>query len=124
MLGHRHPNRLKCRDFLRSRASAALDDGPSMAHTLARRRGPPRNEGRNRLGHSLSDEARSPLLVAAADFADEHHLFGQRILLKQLQHVNEGRTDNGIAAYTDAGALTDATRGERVDDFIGQRTRA
>ena len=124
MLGHRHPDGLERGDFLRSGAGAALDDGSGVAHALARRSGAPGDEGHHRLGHPLGDEARGPLLVAAADFTDEHYSFGQRIVLEHFQHVNEGRADDGVAADADAGSLANTPRGERVDDLVGQRAGA
>ncbi len=91
MAGHLHPHRLEGGDLFGSRSFSALDDRPGMAHPLAGRGRLAGDEGGDRLGHVVGDELRCPLLVAAADLADQHHLLGVRVVLEQGQHVDESR---------------------------------
>src|SRR5690606_1878108 len=124
VLGNLDADALQRLDFLLCRALSALNNGPRVAHALARRRRPPGNEGDDRLGDILGDVASRGLLICAADLADQHDLFGERVVLEKLQHVDEVRPFDRVAADPDGGGLADTGPGQRIDDLVRQRAGA
>ena len=71
-----------------------------------------------------ANELRRFLLGGAADFSDQHEAVGLRVSVHQSKHINEIRTDDGVAANANAGGLPDAERRQLPDGFIGQRAAA
>ena len=69
---------------------------------------------------ALMHSARA-LLGAAADLADHDHAVGVRVVVEELEHVDEVRAVDRVAADADAGRLADAERRELADGFVGQR---
>ena len=49
---------------------------------------------------------------------------GVRVVVEELEHVDEVHAVDRIAADADAGRLADAERGELTDRFVGERARA
>ena len=95
-----------------------------MAHPLARRSRLPGHEGHHGLGHLAGDERRRPLLVGAADLADEHHLLRPRIPLEEAQNIHKGGADDGVAPDAHTGGLAQAPLGQRPDHLVGQGAAA
>src|SRR5258708_19790812 len=54
------------------------------------------------------DEFRGALFGVATDFADQDDGMRIRIVIEQLNRIEEGRADDGIAADADAGGLSNA----------------
>ena len=119
-----NPRRFHGLDLLRRRALAAGDDRAGVAHAASRRRGLAGDESDHRLLHVRLHVLRRGLFGVAADFADHDHGFGLRIVVEQLERVDEIRADDRIAADADRGRLPDAARGELVHGFVGQRAGA
>ena len=67
---------------------------------------------------------RGGLLGVAADLADHDDRVRLRILVEQLQRVEEVRADDRVAADPDAGRLSDPELRQLPDRLIGQRARA
>ena len=74
--------------------------------------------------HVLVDVARRLLLLVAADLADHHDELGLGIGLELLEHVDEARADDRVAADADDRRVADAGLGELVADLVRQRARA
>ena len=112
------------RDFVLGLAAAAGDDGAGVAHAAAGRRGLAGDEADDRLLHVLLDVGGGRLFGVAADFADHDDGVGVGVVVEELEGVDEGGADDGVAADADAGGLADAELGELADGFIGQRAGA
>ena len=63
------------------------------------------------------------LLAAASDFTDEHDGVGVGVIFKHVQHVDEGRSTDRVAADPDARGL-DPEPGELSDRLVGERAAA
>src|SRR6185437_4582498 len=123
-LDRAHARGLECLVLVGRRALAAGDDGPRMAHAIARRRGDAGNVSHYRLGDEAADELRCRLLIAAADLTHQDDALGTRVALEQLDDVDEVETAHRIAADADTGALPEADVGGLEDRFVGQSTGA
>ena len=123
-LGDPYTGRFERGHLLDRRAATARDDRSGVPHLLARRRGASGDEPDDRLGDVLLDELRRDLFVGAADLADHDDRFGGRIILEEGEDVDERRADDRVATDSDRGRLADASLGQRVDDFVGQRATA
>src|SRR6202000_638326 len=84
---------------------------------------PPCDELPPRLLDVFADEFGRFFFRAAADFADHDDAFGLRIVLEQLQAVDEVQAVDRVAADADAGGLAQAFVGGLEHGFIGQRAR-
>src|SRR5581483_8614872 len=60
----------------------------------------------------------------AADFAHHQDRLGLRVVLEQVQGVDERRTDNGVAAQSDASRLAEAQIRKLPDRLVRQRAAA
>ena len=69
---------------------------------------------------SRADERRRLLLLLAADLADEDDRLGVRVLVEEVEHVDEVRADDRVAADPDAGRLAHAGIGHGLHDLVGQ----
>ena len=67
------------------------------------------------------DELGRLFLGAAADLADHDDRLGLRIVLEQLQAIDEVHAMDRVAADADAGALAEADLRGLLDRFVGQR---
>src|SRR5579875_447819 len=105
-------------------AGIAGDDGTCVPHTLSWRGGATGNEGYNRLGHPRFDELGGVLFVAATDLATHHDGLRPWVLLKELEVIDEGRADDGVAPDADATGLADTGLGKQRNDFVGECARA
>ncbi|SUH38679.1 Uncharacterised protein [Salmonella enterica subsp. enterica] len=93
-------NRLHASSFQRGEffirgAFTTGNDGASVAHTLAFRRGNTRDIANNRLGHVVFNVSRRFFFCATADLTDHHDRFSLRIFLEQFQNVDEVRAGIG-----------------------------
>ena len=108
-------------DFVCRRALAAGDDGAGMAHTLARRRLTPCDEGGDGLvRHVLLDPLCRVLLGRAADLTDDEDGVGVGVVLKELERVDEVCALDGVAADADGGRLADARVRELERRLVGE----
>ncbi|GAC1601205.1 MAG: hypothetical protein NVS3B21_28700 [Acidimicrobiales bacterium] len=110
-------------DLRLGRTFSAGNDGTSVSHLLARRRGDTGDIGAHRLRHGL-DELCCFLLGRPSDLADHHHGPCVRVGFERLQAVDEGGSRYGIPTDADAGRYPDALELELIERLIGQRPRA
>ena len=68
--------------------------------------------------------ARRLLLLVAADLADHDDVLGLRVGLELLEHVDERRADDRVAADADDRRVAEAELRQLVADLVGQRARA
>src|SRR5690348_3039921 len=108
----------------RSGALAARNDRAGVTHALARRGGRAGDERDHWLGDVFLDEFGRFFLGAAADLAHHDDAFGLRIVLEQLQAVDEVHAIDRIAADADHRGLAEADVGGLEHGFIRQRARA
>src|SRR5690606_26756938 len=99
---------------------AAGGDGAGMAHALAGRSRRAGDEADHRLADMGGDELGRLLLGAAADLADHDDALGLRVVLEQLQGIDEVHALDRVAADADAGALAQAGVGGLLDRLVGQ----
>ncbi len=71
-----------------------------------------------------ADELGCPLLVGAANLADEDDLFGLGILLKQLEDVDKVGADDRIATDADGRGLAQSLFRQGMDHLVGQGAAA
>src|SRR5690606_38682054 len=104
-------------------ALAAGSDRTGMAHALAGRGRGTGDEADDRLLDVLGDVLGAGFLGVAADLADHDDAFGLRVLVEQLEAVDEVQAVDRVASNTDAGRLAQAHLGGLLDRFIGQGAR-
>src|SRR5690349_8165123 len=77
------------------------------------------------LGHVLLDPLRGLGFLRPADLADHEHRLRFRILLEQLEVIEEGAAIDGVTADSHAGRLTDTQGIHLRRGFVaeGPRTR-
>ena len=92
-----------------------------MAHRLPRRRGEAGDVREHRLRHLLLDEPRRLLLLVAADLADHDDDLRLRVGLEPLEHVDERRADDRVAADADDRRVAEPELGQLVADLVGER---
>ena len=99
-----------------------------MAHAAARRRGAARDEADHGLGapalRLVGEELGCVLLGGAADLADHDDRARLVVGKEQLEHVDEARAVDRIAADADCGRLAKPRLGGLVDRLVGQGPRA
>src|SRR3546814_4763359 len=95
-----------------------------MPHALALRRAGAGDEADDRLGHVLGDELGRFLFGRTTDLADHDDALGLRIVLEQLQAVDEVQAVDRVAADADDGRLAQARVGRLLDRLVRQRARA
>ena len=110
-----------CRDLVLGRAGSPADDGAGVAHAFARRRRLARDERRDWLLHVLLDKRRRLLFGVAANLPHHQNRFRLRIVLEQLERVDERGADDGIAAQADAGRLPQFQTRQLPDRLVGER---
>src|SRR5207237_475058 len=103
----------------RGGAFPALDDRAGVAHALARGRGLAADERDDRLLHVRLDPGGRLLFHGAADFADHDHRASARVLVEQIEAVDEVRPLHGVAADADRARLPVAERRELPHGFVG-----
>src|SRR6266478_9721293 len=103
------------------RALSAADDRTGMTHAASRRGGLTSDEADNRLLDIRLDELRGALFGVATDFADQDDGMRIRIVIEQLNRIEEGCANDGIAADADAGGLSNAEARQLIYGFVGQR---
>ena len=96
---------------------AAGDDGSGMAHASARWRRLPGDEAHDRLLDVRLYIGSRDFFGRASNFAYQDDGFRLRVLIEQLQRVDVGSADDGIAADADRCRLADAALGELVDGW-------
>ena len=69
-------------------------------------------------------EGRRTLLLLATDLADHHDRLGLRVLVEEVDDVDEAGPDDRVAADPDAGRLADARIGHGLDDLVRQGSGA
>src|SRR3954454_21944970 len=106
------------------RAGGARHDRPGVAHRLARRRREARDVADDRLVRMLGDVLGGLLLGRPADLAAHHDQLGLRVVLEELDDVDEARAGDGVAANADDARVAEAALGQLVADLVGQRARA
>ena len=97
---------------------------PGVAHAASGRRGLSGDEADHRLLHVLLDVGRRGLFGVAADLADHDDGVRVRVVVEELDGVDEVGADDRVAADADAGGLADAELRQLADGFIGQRAGA
>lgn len=103
-------NSIKGFDLVCSRALATRDDCTSMAHTLARRRLTAGNEGGYRfIRHILFDPGSGIFFRIATDLANDQNSFCIRIVLEELQCIDEVCTLDRVATDTNSCGLADTS---------------
>ena len=99
-----------------------------MAHAAARRRRAARDEADHRLVTALGalflDEGSGFFFRAAADLADHDDRLGVVVVEEEIEHVDEVRAVDRVAADADRRGLAQADHRGLMHGFIGQRTRA
>src|SRR5690606_2262072 len=100
------------------------DDRTGMAHALACRSSHTRDVGHDRLGHVGLDVGRGFFLGAAADLADHDDGLGLRVVLEQLQNVDEAGARDRVATDTNTAGLAETGVSGLLDRFVGQRAGA
>jgi len=70
-----------------------------VAHTTAGWSGEACDVGNHRLGHLCCHEISSKLFVIAADLSYENDDFGVRVVLEELQTLDEAEAVHWVAAY-------------------------
>src|SRR5688572_877879 len=112
-------------DLVLRAALAAGDDGAGVAHAATRRRGAAGDESDNRLRAALlrlgGNERRGFLLGRAADLADHDDRFSRRIGEEEVEHLDELRAFDRVAANADRGGLAEAGARRLEHRFVGQR---
>ena len=84
-------------NLVRCRALAAGDNRAGVSHALARRRLTTGDERRHRLIlHILLNPLRGILLCRAADLTDDENCVGVRVVLEELERVDEVGTLDGV----------------------------
>src|SRR5688572_21285844 len=109
-----------CFHLLRRSSLASVDNGAGMPHAATRRSGLPRDEAHHGLIHVLFDVTGRVLFRRASNFAHHHDQFSFRILIKELERLDEVRSDNRIAPDPDTRGLADAEARELPDGLVGQ----
>ena len=66
------------------------------------------------------DVVRGGFFRGAADLADHDDGFGLGIFVEQLERVDVGGADDGVAADADGGGLADAALRELIDGLVGE----
>src|SRR5690606_16943988 len=79
------------------------------------------DEADHRLGDVLGDEFRRFFLGTATDLADHDDALGLRVVLEQLQRIDEVHALDRVAADTDAGALAEADLRGLEHGLVGER---
>src|SRR3990167_1179574 len=120
----RRPRGLERLHLLRGGPLPAGDDGTRVPHPAAGRRRLATDERDDRLLDMGVDEGRRLLLRRPADLADHHDRPGGRVVVEQVEHVDEVRAVDGIAADPDARGLPDAAARELADDLVRERPAA
>src|SRR5580765_4804764 len=120
-LDHRHAGRSQGLHLLVGGALPARDDRPGVAHPASGRRRLARDEPDHGLPEMPLDPGRRFLLGAAADLADHDDRARVGVLREQLQHVDERRADERVAADANAGGLAEAKLRQLVNRLVGQR---
>src|SRR5690606_14237510 len=119
-----HARLFQRRELALGRARTAGGDRAGVAHALALGGRGTGDEADHRLGHELGDVLGRFLFGAAADLTDQDDALGLRIVLEQLQRVDEVGAVDRVAADADAGPLAEAGIRGLLDRFVGQRARA
>ena len=101
-------------DLVRGRPGAAFDDPRRRGPCACPEGGLPCDKCNHRLRHAGSDVVGSLFLVGAADLADQHDLFGLGIVLEHLEHVDEVRAVDRVAADAHARGSAHADELQRV----------
>src|SRR5690606_28151483 len=115
-----HTGVLQGGELLVRGALATGDDGASVAHALACRRGNTGDVGNDRLGDVGLDVGRGLFLGGTTDLTDHDDRFGLRVFLEQLEDIDEVGARDRVATDTNAGRLAEAGVGGLLDRFIGQ----
>jgi len=89
-----------------------------VAHATASRRRPSGDEGRDGLPHLASHVIRRSLFLVATDFADQHDRLRLGVRIEHLQHVDEGRSNDRVAADPDARRLANAGIGHGLHHLV------
>jgi hypothetical protein len=95
-----------------------------MTHPPSRWCSPAGYEANDRLGHVLPGECRCLLLVAATDFTDYANGMCLGVVLKSQQAIHKAGSNDRVAAYADAGALSNTGTRKLIYDLISEGTRA
>ena len=103
----------------RGGARLAGDDGAGVAHAAAGRGRSAGDEADHGLGYPRLNEGRGVLLLGAADLADHHDSVRLGVVLEELEDIDEGGPDDGVAADADARRLSKAVFGELRHGFVG-----
>src|SRR5690606_39968104 len=100
-----HARLFQRRELALGRARTARGDRARVAHALALRRRGTGAEAHHRLGHVFADELGRFLFGTAADLADQDDALGLRVVLEQLQRVDEVGAIDRVATAADSGRL-------------------
>src|ERR687889_143742 len=95
-----------------------------MPHSPSFGSGLSSDESDHRLLHLFLHERRGILLVGPADFSYHDNGIRSFVGLESLETVDEVGADDGIAADTHAGALSDTALCEVIHHLIGERATA
>ena len=90
-----------------------------MAHSLSRGCCGADDQGANGLGEPVFDVVGRILFHGPADLADQYHLVGFRVVVKQTQNIYEIGADYGVAADAYTTGLTNPQLGELGHRFVG-----
>src|SRR5262249_4862437 len=95
-----------------------------MAHALAGRSGLSGDKRCHRLSDVLFDKFRRLLFRAAADLTHHQDRLRSRIILEELQGIDERGAYDWITPEADAGRLSESKIGELPNRLIGQGAAA
>src|SRR6266446_5933218 len=90
-------------DFSRSCSFATRDNGAGMAHPASRRRGHACDESGDRFPAIISDPGCRFFFGGAADFADQNHRVGSRIIVKNFDGIKMRHAIDRISPNSDTG---------------------
>src|SRR5690606_8115404 len=117
---HLHAAFLKLGDLFGGRSLSSGNDGPRMAHPLARRSRLAADEGHHRFIHVLADPLGGFFLGRAPDLTDQDDRQGVRIRLELLEYIDEIGPVDRVSADPDRRRLPDAAGGQLMNRLIGE----
>ena len=118
------PCGLEGRKFFCCRALATRDDRTGMPHPFPGRSRHPRDVCHDGFADILLDEGSGRLFVASTDLPHHDDAFGGRVLLEELENIDEVHAAHRIAADANASRLTETVPSRLVHSLVGERPGA
>ena len=111
-------------DFRVGGIVCAADDRASVTHALAGGRGASGNECCDWFFHVRLNPLGGIGFIGPADFANENHTVGCRVVVEHRKEFDEVETLHRVATNAHASGLTNAAGRTLPDRFVGQSARA